>query len=187
MITTSDAGLAARLRLLRQHGMSVSDTRRHGARELVVESYETVGYNYRLTDVQAAIGIEQMRRLPQLVARRREVAARYGRALAGHPWLRAPHVPEWAGPNFQSYAVTLAAGAPVGRDDLLRHLLAAGVAAKPGVMTSHREPAYAAARVSLPRTEAACDRSFLLPIYPDLAEADQDRVIALLLEAARAA
>jgi perosamine synthetase len=78
-------------------------------------------------------------------------------------------------------------GAPLRRDDLLRHLLAAGVAAKPGIMTAHREPAYAPEGVSLPVTERACDHSLLLPLFPDLSESDQDRVIALLLEAAQAA
>jgi dTDP-4-amino-4,6-dideoxygalactose transaminase len=184
MILTSDPAFAARLRLLRQHGMSVPDTARHGARDLVVESYLEVGYNYRLTDLQAAVGIEQMRRLPELVSRRRALAARYDAALTGHPWLAPPFVPEHAEPNYQSYAVTLADGAPVSRDDLLRHLLASGIAAKPGIMTAHREPPYRDEGWHLPVTERASDRSLLLPLFPDLAESDQDRVVATLLEAA---
>ena len=185
MIATSDGELAKRLRLLRQHGMSVPDTARHGATELVIESYLCVGYNYRLTDLQAAVGIEQMRRLPDLVARRRALAARYGAALARHPWLRPPHVPDYAEPNFQSYAVTLADEAPLERDELLRFLLRHGVAAKPGVMTAHREPAYRDEDWSLPLSERASDRSLLLPLFPDLSTDDQDRVVALLFEAGR--
>jgi len=180
MITTSDPELAQRLRRLRQHGMSMPDTARHGARELVVERYLEVGYNYRLSDLQAAVGIAQLARLDGLVARRRALAARYDAALAGHPWLRPPFVPAGAAPNYQSYAVTLVAGAPVERDAILRHLLAAGIAAKPGIMTAHREPPYAGEGWRLPRTEQAADRSFLLPLYPDLPEADQDRGLAAL-------
>ena len=185
MIMTPDGELARTMRLLRQHGMSVPDTARHGATDLVIESYLSVGYNYRLTDLQAAVGIEQMRRLPELTARRRALAARYGVALAEHPWLRPPFVPDYAEPNFQSYAVMLADDAPVERDELLRLLLARGVAAKPGVMTAHREPAYRDEGWSLPLTERASDRSLLLPLFPDLAPEDQDRVVALLFEAAR--
>ena len=185
MIATSDGELARRLRLLRQHGMSVPDTARHGATELVVESYLCVGYNYRLTDLQAAVGSEQMRRLPELVARRRALAARYGAALADHPWLRPPHVPDYAEPNFQSYAASLADEAPVERDELLRFLLRNGVAAKPGVMTAHREPAYRDEGWRLPASERASDRSLLLPLFPDLDPGDQDRIVALLFEAGR--
>jgi len=185
MIMTPDGELDRTMRLLRQHGMSVPDTARHGATDLVIESYLSVGYNYRLTDLQAAVGIEQMRRLPELTARRRGLAARYGAALAEHPWLCPPFVPDYAEPNFQSYAVTLADDAPIERDELLRFLLARGVAAKPGVMTAHREPPYRDEAWRLPLTERASDRSLLLPLFPDLAAADQDRVVALLFEAAR--
>jgi dTDP-4-amino-4,6-dideoxygalactose transaminase len=180
MIATPSAELEGRLRLLRQHGMSVPDTARHGATELVVESYLCVGYNYRLTDLQAAVGIEQMKRLAGLVARRRELASRYGAALAAHPWLRPPFVPDYAEPNFQSYAVTLADDAPVERDAVLRFLLRHGVAAKPGIMTAHREPPYRDGGWRLPASERASDRSLLLPLFPDLATADQDRVVELL-------
>ena len=89
MITTNNCEHARRLRLLRQHGMSVPDTVRHAARQVITEEYVCLGYNYRMTDIQAAIGIEQMKRLEWIVARRRQLAARYTQGLAGHPWLRA--------------------------------------------------------------------------------------------------
>ncbi len=185
MLTTDDAELAARLRRMRQHGMTVPDTVRHGAKRLVIERYEGVGYNYRMTDVQAAIGIEQMKRLPGIVSRRRQVAARYHAALAGHPWLTTPHVPEWAEPNYQSYALTLKAGAPRTRDEVIQALLDAGVASKPGIMLAHREEAYRehAARASLPESEAAHDHSFLVPIFPQMSEAEQDQVVSVLYRA----
>jgi len=188
MVLTSRQDYAVRLRLLRHHGMSVPDTARHGARQLIREHYDCIGYNYRMTDVQAAIGVEQMKRLDGLVERRRQLAARYTAALHDHPWLTPPFVPAYAEPNFQSYAVQLGTGAPVDRDGLLAHLLRCGIAAKAGIMTAHRESAYRQRGVTanLPQTEAACDRSLLLPLYPSLSEADQDSILDAL-EAALAA
>jgi dTDP-4-amino-4,6-dideoxygalactose transaminase len=184
MVLTNNEGFAERLRLLRQHGMTIPDTQRHRTNTLVIERYACVGYNYRMTDLQGAIGIEQMKRLDGLIARRRYLAGRYTAALQGHPYLAPPFVPDYAEPNYQSYAVSLAEDCPVERDDILRTLLRRGIAAKPGVMTAHREPAYREPgfEVSLPVTEAASRQSLLLPLYPDLSEADQDRVIEAFLE-----
>jgi dTDP-4-amino-4,6-dideoxygalactose transaminase len=184
MVLTNDPALAARVRLLRQHGMSIPDTARHGASKLIIESYAEVGYNYRMTDLQAAVGIAQMDKLDDLVARRRARAARYAEALAGHPWLEPPFVADYAEPNFQSYALTLRPGCPRSRNAILEGLLARGIAAKPGIMTAHREPAYRdrGVRVRLPVTEAAADHSLLIPLFPDMTDAEQDRVIAALGE-----
>ena len=87
--------------------MSVSDAVRHAAKRVITEEYVCLGYNYRMTDIQAAIGIEQMKKLKWIVGRRRELAARYTAAMAAHPWLRPPYAPEYAESNFQSYAVQL--------------------------------------------------------------------------------
>src|SRR5947209_15887435 len=105
MLTTRDPELDRKFRLLRQHAMSVPDTARHNARAVVFEDYPEVGFNYRMTDVQAAVGRVQLRRLPGLLEKRRALARRYDEALAGLPGLRTPGVPEWARPNYQSYAV----------------------------------------------------------------------------------
>jgi perosamine synthetase len=182
MVLTNRAEIAERLRLLRQHGMTIPDTARHGSRRLVIERYSCIGYNYRMTDLQAAVGIEQMKRLDGFVARRRELASRYTAALAEHPFLDPPFVPDFAEPNYQSYAVHVRPNSRLGRNQLLECLLEKGIAAKPGIMTAHREPAYRQrhADLRLPRSEEASDRSLLLPIYPDLAEEQQDRVIEAL-------
>jgi dTDP-4-amino-4,6-dideoxygalactose transaminase len=183
MVTTNDAAHAERLRLLRQHGMSVRDTERHAARNVIIEEYVCLGYNYRLTDLQAAVGIEQMKRLDEIVARRRERAGFYDAALSGHPWLRTPHVPDYAGPNYQSYAVRLTDDAPLGRNDLLQRLLDRDIAGRRGIMLAHREPPYAGAR-PLPISERASDRSLLLPLYPQMTREQQEQVVAVLFEAA---
>ena len=185
MITTNNAHYAQRLRLLRQHGMSVPDTVRHAAQRVITEQYVCVGYNYRMTDIQAAVGIEQMKRLDWIVARRRELAARYTEALKGHPWLRPPWVPDYAEPNFQSYAVQLTDAAPLGRDELMQRLLDQGIATRRGIMLTHREPAYAGHPLPAPlqQSEQASDRSTLLPLFPQMTAAELDTVLAALRQA----
>jgi dTDP-4-amino-4,6-dideoxygalactose transaminase len=164
--------------------MSVSDAVRHSSRRVVIEQYACLGYNYRMTDIQAAIGIEQMKRLPGIVARRREIAARYTDALQHHPWLRPPYVPNDAEHNFQSYAVTLSNEAPYSRDELMQSLLEQGIATRRGIMLAHLEPACADLPASvLPRSEEASHRSFLLPLYPQMTNDEQQRVITALRNA----
>jgi dTDP-4-amino-4,6-dideoxygalactose transaminase len=189
VITTNSAAHAAKLRLLRQHGMSAPDLERHAKKQVVIEAYLLQGYNYRMTDIQAAIGIVQMTRLADILARRRALAARYNRQLASLKWLEVPYVPDYADPNFQSYAVQLRDGAPVGRNELMQALLDQGIATRRGVMLAHREPAYAGHKGvrPLPVSERASDRSVVLPLYPQMTESDVDRVAAALAALGRGA
>ena len=182
MITTNNPEYARRLRLLRQHGMSVPDTVRHAATQVITEEYVCLGYNYRMTDIQAAVGIEQMKRLDWIVERRKELAARYTAALADHPWLRPPQIPPFADFNFQSYAVQLTDDAPLGRDELMQQLLDAGIATRRGIMLSHREPAYKSHNLPNPLThsESASAGSLLLPLYAQMTLEEQDRVLGAL-------
>jgi perosamine synthetase len=182
MITTNDPAYAERLRLLRQHGMNVSDTARHNARNVMIEKYPVLGYNYRLTDLQAAVGVEQMKRLDELVSRRVELATRYDRMLSDYRCLQTPYTPPYAAPNFQSYAVALKDDCHIERDRVWQTLLDAGVAAKRGVMAIHRERSYTETygRQSLPVTEKASDNSLLLPLFPQMTVAEQDHVVAAL-------
>ena len=186
VITTNNAEYANRLRLLRQHGMSIPDTVRHGAAKVIIESYTEIGYNYRLTDVQAAIGIEQLKRLDWILERRRAIAARYSASLAGHPWLIPPFEPHYATSNFQSYAVRLTADAPMSRNDLMQRMLDQQIATRRGIMLSHLEPAFAGRPVpnDLSNSEAASANSIILPLYPGMTIDVQDRVIDSLRRAA---
>ncbi len=185
MILTSSSEHAARLRRLRHHGMTVSDLDRHQASDIVRESYEEVGFNYRLTDLQAAVGIEQLRRLPGIVARRQELAAAYDTALGDHEVIGTPVVPVGVGWNVQTYAVRLEGFDAGRRDEVMRFLLHHGIATRSGVMTSHREPAYArnGAVVSLPRSELASDTSLVLPLHGGMTEADCREVATALMRA----
>lgn len=183
MVLTSSAEHAERLRLLRQHGMSVNDRVRSASSSVIRESYVEVAYNYRLTDIQAAMGVEQLRRLPAMVRRRQELAARYDDALAGHPVIRTPVVADDVEWNVQSYAVRLEGWTGEQRDAVMQHMLDEGIATRPGVMTAHREPAYSARGVSLPVSERASDCSLVLPLFTTLEERDQ-RLTTEVLQAA---
>jgi perosamine synthetase len=200
MITTSRPEWDARFRLWRQHGMSIPDTVRHSANEVVVETYETVGYNYRLTDLQAAVGRSQLSRLASIVERRRALAARYTDLLDDVPGLVLPVEPVWARSNWQSYWVRLPDHC--NQREVMQSLLVMGIATKRGVMCAHRTAAYAETPwlcsestqscqcgpntcVRLAESERAEDRCLLLPLYPGLTDADQDRVVAALRDAVR--
>lgn len=183
MLTTSRADWDARFRLLRQHAMSVPDTVRHGSNEVIFESYPTIGYNYRMTDIQAAVGRVQLQRLPAIITERRKQAGRYGQLLANIPGLELPAEPEWARSNWQSYCVRL----PLGCEQraVMQAMLDADISTRRGIMCSHREAAYADMKNEneLGESEAAQDCCILLPLYPGLTAGEQER-IALALESA---
>lgn len=195
MLTTSRPDWDQLFRLWRQHGMSVPDTVRHSASKVTFESYPMLGYNYRMTDIQAAVGRVQLRRLPDALARRRALAERYHERLAGIPGLGLPAEPEWARSNWQSFCVRL----PDHCDQraVMQAMLDAGIATRRGIMNAHREPAYeqepwgcASGPGTVPcpdlaESERAQDTSIILPLYHQMTEADQDYVIETLAHACR--
>jgi dTDP-4-amino-4,6-dideoxygalactose transaminase len=190
MVTTDDPELAVRLRRLREHGMNVSAADRHAAGgTAIVEQYLETGFNYRLTDVQAALGLVQLGRLDAIVARRRELAARYHSLLsAALPGVRAVDDPEYGEGNFQSFWVELPDDCPVQRNDVLASLAAAGVSARRGIMAAHREPAYAGhPHAPLPVTEHLTERTLILPLHHELTEDEQHQVVDALAGALTAA
>ena len=186
MLTTVDAELDHKFRLLRQHGMSVPDTVRHGSPQVIFEDYLTVGFNYRMTDIQAAVGRKQLERLPGLVARRRALASRYSELLGDIEGLRLPSEPGWARSNWQSYCVRLPDG--LDQRSVMQKLLDQGIATRRGIMCSHREAPYAKTerRHDLRQSELAQDNAILLPIYAQMSEEDQGRVAHALQTELRA-
>jgi len=178
MITTADEALVGRMRRLRQHGMAVSDLVRHGSSKVMIESYDEVGFNYRMTDLQAALGCVQLRRLDEMLAKRRALAQRYTERLEKVPWLDPPHEPAGLRHSYQSYMVRLASDAPISRDDLMQGLLDRGVATRRGIMAIHREAPYRGDwdRV-LPITNAVTDSTMILPLYHEMTQDEQDYVI----------
>ncbi len=179
MITTDRADFAAKLRLLRQHGMSVNDLQRHGSKTVVNEEYTILGYNYRLTDVQAAIGLAQLRRVPGIISRRREIAARYDAAFGDVPGLALFREPAGVRWNQQTYLIRFPAASAAVRDAFMQRLLDEGIASRRGIMSIHREPAFTEryGGQHFPHSEAASDQCVCLPLYTQMTDDEITRVI----------
>jgi perosamine synthetase len=200
MLTTQRADLARTFRLRRQHAMSVPDTVRHASPTVVFEEYVEPAFNYRLTDLQAAVGRPQLARLAEIVSERRRLAAVYHEALASTVTLGPPREPPGARTNWQSYAAHLREGGAVRQMEVLQFLLDRGVAAKRGVHNAHQEPAYRSpdtwtcgpdaslhdhAAGSCPRlstSERLRDTTVLLPLFHGMRDEEQSRVLAALRE-----
>jgi perosamine synthetase len=176
MLTTSNPEFHRSFELLRQHGMSVQDTVRHTSQRVIFEEYVTVAYNYRMTDIQAAIGRKQLERLPEIVQRRRQLAGRYAELLGSIEDLILPVEPKWARSNWQSYCVRLPDR--VDQRKVMQNLLNQGIATRRGIMCSHREPCYSRQkpRHELRESERAQDQAILLPIYTQMTEDEQLKV-----------
>lgn len=185
MITTNNPDFDARIRRLRQHGMSVNDLVRHKASSVITEEYVELGYNYRMTDLQAAIGIAQLRKLPAILERRRAIAAAYDQALAGIARIRLFREPPHQRWNQQTYLVRLRDATAAERDAVMQRLLDSGVATRRGIMSIHREPCCRelAAGRAFPESERASDQCLCLPLYASMTQEEQAYVIAKLQEA----
>jgi perosamine synthetase len=203
MITVDNGEWATRLRRLREHGMNVSAADRHASAQPILEAYLETGYNYRMTDIQAAIGLVQLGKLDAIVAQRRALAARYHDLLADVPGAVPVRDPAHGTTNYQSFWVLLTEEFRAGRDEVLAALAAVGVSARRGIMASHLEPAYAgsgghsartaadsgghSARTAadsgadvLPNTERITRDSLILPLHHLLTEDDQDYIVGVL-------
>lgn len=184
MITTNNPAYDQQFRLLRQHGMSVNDRVRHNANQVIFEEHSVVGYNYRMTDVQASIGREQLKRLPGIVEARRRIGARYQQLLKAIPDLTIPQEPEWARTNWQSFWVRLPDG--VNQRTVMQGMLDRGVATRRGIMNAHREQPYQREEgYNLPESEQAQDRNIILPLYPQMTDEEQEYVVEMFSEVCR--
>jgi dTDP-4-amino-4,6-dideoxygalactose transaminase len=196
MLTTASTEIDRKFRLLRQHGMSVPDTVRHASPQVVFESYPELGFNYRMTDIQAAVGREQLKRLPEAIAHRRQLAERYHQLLSDISGLTLPTEPAWARANWQSYCVRLPEG--VDQREVMQQMLDEGIATRRGIMCSHMEPAYHDSttwRCAQPRcrhdgrcpnlaeSERAQGEGVILPLFADITEHQQTRVAHALRQA----
>jgi dTDP-4-amino-4,6-dideoxygalactose transaminase len=196
MLTTEDGQIDSKFRLWRQHGMSVPDTVRHSSKEVVFESYPELGFNYRLTDIQAAIGREQLKRLPEAIVQRRQMAERYRHLLADIPGLVLPPEPDWARTNWQSYCVRLPHEAD--QRQVMQKMLDEGIATRRGIMCAHLEPAYRDAATwrcaqagckpggrcpNLAESERAQSQGVVLPFFSQMTDEQQSQVASALRRA----
>ncbi len=185
MLTTANPDFDRHFRLWRNQGMSISDAARHQSAQVTFEDYPELGYNYRMSDIQAAIGREQLKRLPEIVAHHRALAARYHDRLAGVPGVIVPGEPRFARSNWQSYCARIPQ--PCDQKAVMQFMLDRQIATRRGVMCAHQEAAYSGesyrAAGPLTQSEAARDRAIVLPLFYQMTEAEQDRVVATLADA----
>ncbi len=184
MITTDNDEIADKIRRFRHHGMSISDLERHRTQKVMIERYLDVGYNYRMTDMQAAMGIVQMRKLPEILARRTAIAQRYNETFARISCIRLPSVSTNSVPNYQSYWLELLNTAPISRNDLMQRLLEKNIATRRGIMAIHQEPCYAGKQYLLPQTDHITANTVILPLYPSMTDNEIryviDEMVAIL-------
>lgn len=182
MLTTNNAQYDAAFRLLRQHGMNVTDLDRHKAKRVIFEQYLKVGFNYRMTDIQAAVGIEQLKRLPKILKEKEELSRYYAKKLSKIAWLKILDLPENIRTNWQSYPVYVLKDAPLSRNDLMDYLYERGVTTKPGIMNVHEQRPYMGSKEFLPETVDANRHIILLPHYVGLTNGQIDKISQILKE-----
>jgi UDP-4-amino-4,6-dideoxy-N-acetyl-beta-L-altrosamine transaminase len=185
LLTTRDAGIAQRLADLRSHGITRYSARleRQEQGDWYYEQ-QSLGFNYRMTEMQAALGVTQMTQLSRFVARRHELAVRYERGLADLPLVRPWQHPE-SYSAFHLYVIQVAEGARVGRRALFDALRGAGVLANVHYIPIHLQPHYQRMGFKtgdFPKAEAYYGAAISLPLYAGLMESDQDYVISKLKE-----
>ena len=181
MITTNNEEYYNRMKLLRQHGMSVNDRTRHESSKIIFEDHLEVGYNYRMTDIQASVGIHQLEKLDWIIKKRRKIAKQYHQAFKSIPCLQLPLEKKGYFSNYQSYSVYLKDDCKASRNDIMQKMLDAGISTRRGIMTTHRETAYKeeCAGLSLAVSEKSCDRSIILPLYVPMKDEDILQVIRI--------
>lgn len=183
MITSPNQKYTERLKLLRQHGMSINDRVRHNAKKVMMEEHVEIGYNFRMTDIQAAVGIKQLDRLDWIVSERRKVAQYYLDNLKGIDCIELPDEGTFKISNYQSFAITLKENCNISRNDLMQKMLDIGISTRRGIMTSHREKAYEHfPKISLPESEKYSDNSILIPLYVPMTSDEMNYVVDNLIK-----
>jgi perosamine synthetase len=182
MLTVSDDDQAELASVMRSHGGQVSDLERHRVGAFALPEHEVVGFNYRMTDLQAAVGNVQLGRLDELVGRRREIAAAYDEALSDVPGVVVPHLPNGAEHTYQSYVLRITNQAAMGRDEVAVALQRRGISTRQGTHAVHLlayyRHRYGVAAEDFPQSLDADRTSLSLPIFPAMTPEEQDYVIA---------
>ncbi|MCC2956194.1 DegT/DnrJ/EryC1/StrS family aminotransferase [Massilia sp. IC2-477] len=187
MIVTRDPELAARMRCMRLHGISRDAFDRYTSR-VPAWYYEVIaaGFKYNLTDIAAAIGIEQLRKIDRFQQRRSWLAQRYDEGLAGLPLLLPVHPELGSTHAWHLYVVRLSEGAPIGRDELINALAERGIGTSVHFIPLHRQPYWRDScglnPEAFPVAEASFEAMLTLPLYTRMRDSDLDRVVAALHE-----
>jgi len=189
IITTGEGGMAVTnekkdadiMRCLRSHGASIDDRKRHTAKGRLYEDYPEIGYNYRMTDIHAAIGIEQLVKLDDLIEERQYLAKLYKDFLKD---VEEVIVPNREGHIYQSYLIRLEDG--IDRDEIIRFMADKGIATRRGIPPIHQQTAYVrrfGEQTHLPITEKCSKQTMFLPLFNSLAESELIYVVDTLKHA----
>ena len=173
MLTTNDRAIFEKLKLLRQHGMSISDRKRHQAKKIIFEEYKTLGYNYRLTDIHAAIGIVQLGKLRGIISRRRKIAELYFKQLSSISKVIVPTELSWQKSNWQSFCV----GIDLPKrsvHSVMDYLLKCSISTRRGIQCAHLEDTFKiepwnnCSKSKLEKSKNARDLHIILPLFDEM-------------------
>ena len=186
MLTTNDEGIASYLDMLRNHGASISEEQRHhGAKPYLLAAFDVIGYNYRMTDLQGAIGVVQLKKLDRFINERQEWADFYSNELKSVPWLRTPHVEKGYKHGWQSYVTFVdESKAPGKRNEIMEILQQKGISTRPGTHAVHMLGAYAGrygiAPMDFPGAYAANEYSMAIPLHNRMTPEDYQYIVDIL-------
>ena len=187
MVTTSNFELIQELQILRNHGASISEEARHGSSvPYLLPDFEHLGFNFRMTDLQGAIGLVQMKRLPALIKDRQLGASIYNEAFKEIEWIKLPKTPKDFLHSWQSYVLYIdPSKAPVPRNNIMEQLHARGISSRPGTHAVHMLGFY---RDSLgckpddfPNSRDCHENSLAIPIHSQMSQSDYEYVIDALV------
>jgi dTDP-4-amino-4,6-dideoxygalactose transaminase len=187
MVTTREASLAARVESLRNHGATLSAASGPPLAPYVMADFNEPGFNYRMTELQAALGAVQLGKLDRILIDREAGAAKYDAGLTGIPWLRLPYRPNYARHTWQSYVISInQASAPLSRNDLMSALDAKGIETRPGTHAVHtlgyyRDKTGLSPR-DLPRAHDAAESSIAIPLHSKMHDDDYAFVVDAIRE-----
>ena len=185
MLTCLREDLAERAAKLRNHGAEIAEEDRHvGPRPYLLPEFNLLGFNYRMTDLQAAVGLVQLRKLEGFIAQRQQGAEYYRRELMELDWLRTPDLPEDGRHAWQAFVCMVEDGAPASRDEILRRLHEQGIGGRPGThavhMLGYYRQRFGFRPEDFPVAREAARRSLALPLHNAMRREHFDRVVAAL-------
>ncbi len=191
MLTTNDDNLAETLNQLRNHGASISEEQRHkGPKPYILPDFKMVGYNYRMTDLQGAVGFVQLQKLRSFIDYRNQWADYFSKELAAIPWLQTPQIPEGYQHGWQSYVLVIdESKSPVSRNELMEYLQQQGIATRPGTHAVHMLEYYAKnynlKPEDFPNAQAADQYSMSIPLHNLMKKEDFEYVVDKLRSASK--
>jgi len=184
MIITNSKKLAQKLESLRDHGAVISDLARHKKSAFRLSDHNLAGYNYRMTDIQGAIGIEQMKKLQFILKERKKRAEIYNKLLRNNPYFSIPFLPKNSNHTYQSYVLRIKKESPVSQDELAEKLIKLGISLRPGTQSvphlSYYRQKYGYKDSDFPESFKVENRTLTIPLFVTMSKEEQNFIINTL-------